>query len=154
MLRAFTVVLLESFKSWLLFLVALLGLIDTLEQLLDRRFLLRLSMTLQRRYLAHSNFLSTTSLALSLALHLLFCSVRRSLYGGRKQTHTNRGNKFNVKDKTHFKEKHDLLQRAVSAADNCRQLPTTALKIMLGRLPDVQLKVLSIIMVEINTSIQ
>ena len=109
MLRAFTVVLLESFKSWLLFLVALLGLIDTLEQLLDRRFLLRLSMTLQRRYLAHSNFLSTTLLALSLALHLLFCSVRRSLYGGRKQTHTNRGNKFNVKDKTPFKEKHDLL---------------------------------------------
>ena len=41
-------------------------------------------MTWRRRYLAQSNFLSTTSLAWSLALHLLFCSVRRSLYGGKR----------------------------------------------------------------------
>ena len=39
MLRAFTVGLLESFKSCLVFLVALLGLIDTLAQLLAWRSL-------------------------------------------------------------------------------------------------------------------
>ena len=67
--------------------MALSGLIDTLAQLLAWRFLLWLSITWWRRYLTQSNFLSSTSLAWSLALHL-FCSVRRSLYGGRKYTHT------------------------------------------------------------------
>ena len=63
----------ESSKSCLLFLVAPPGLIDTLAQLLAWRSLLWLSMTWRRRYLTQSNFLSTTSLAWSLALHLLFC---------------------------------------------------------------------------------
>ena len=40
MLRAFTVGLLESSKSWLLFLAVLPGLIDTLAQLLAWRSLL------------------------------------------------------------------------------------------------------------------
>ena len=40
MLRAFTVGLLESSKSWLLFLAVLPGLIDTLAQLLALRSLL------------------------------------------------------------------------------------------------------------------
>ena len=84
MLRAFTVGLLESSKNWLLFLAVLPGLIDTLAQLLAWRSLLWLSMTWRRRYLTQSHFLSTASLDWSLVLHLLFCSVRRSLYGGRK----------------------------------------------------------------------
>ena len=54
---------LESFKSCLLLLVALPGLIDTLAQLLARRFLLWLTMTWRQRFLTQSNFLSTTSLA-------------------------------------------------------------------------------------------
>ena len=61
--RAFTVGLLESFTSSLLFLVALPRLIDTLAQLLAWRSLLRLSMTWPRRYLTQSHFLSTASLA-------------------------------------------------------------------------------------------
>ena len=64
--------LLESFKSCLLLLVALPGLIDTLAQLLAWRSLLWLSMTWRRGYLTQSNFLSTTSLPWSLALHFLF----------------------------------------------------------------------------------
>ena len=79
-LRAFTVVLLKSFKSCLLFVVALPGLIYTLAQLLALRYMLCLSITWRRRYLTQSY------LAWSLALHL-FCSVRRSLYGERKYTH-------------------------------------------------------------------
>ena len=88
MLCIFTVGSLESFKSCLLFLVALPGLIDSLAQLLAWRSLLWFSMTWRRRYLTQSHFLSTTSLDWSLALYLLFCSVRRSLYGGRKEIHT------------------------------------------------------------------
>ena len=82
---------LESFKSFLLLLVVLSGLIDTLAQLLAGRSLLWLSVTWRRRSLTESHFLSTTSLVWSLALRLLFCSVRRSLYSGRKytKTHTN-----------------------------------------------------------------
>ena len=64
---------LESSKSFLLLLVALPGLIDTLVQLLGWRSLLWLVITWRRRYLTQSNFLSTTSLAWSLELHLLFC---------------------------------------------------------------------------------
>ena len=79
---------LEIFKSCLLLLVALSSLIDTLAQLLAWMSLLWLSMTWRRRNLTHSKFLSTTLLAWSLALHLLFFSVSRSLYGGRKYTHT------------------------------------------------------------------
>ena len=73
MLRAFTVGFLEIFKSCLLLLVVPPGLIDTLAQLLAWRSLLWLSMMWRWRYLTQSNFLSTTSLAWSLALHLLFC---------------------------------------------------------------------------------
>ena len=82
MLCTFTVGSLESFKSCLLFLVALLGLIDSLAQLLAWRSLLWLSMTWRRRYLTQSNFLSTTSLAWSLALHLLFCFSQKPLRWG------------------------------------------------------------------------
>ena len=81
---------LECFRSCLLLLVALPGLIDTLTQLLARKPLLWLYMTGQRRYLTQSHFLSTASQAWSLKLHLLFGSVRRSLYGGRKFTYTHR----------------------------------------------------------------
>ena len=63
----------ESFKNCLLFLVAPPGLIDTLAQLLTWRSLLWLSMIWWWMYLTQSDFLSTTSLAWSLALHLLFC---------------------------------------------------------------------------------
>ena len=70
------------------FLVAPPGLIDTFARLLAWRSLLWLSMIWWWIYLTQSGFLSTTSLAWSLALHLLFVSTRRSLYGGRKSTHT------------------------------------------------------------------
>ena len=63
---------LDSYKSCLLLLVALPGLIDTLAQLLAWRSLLWLSMTWRWRYLTESSLLRTTSLAWSLALHLLF----------------------------------------------------------------------------------
>ena len=89
MLRAFTVGFLESFKSCLTLLATLPGLIDALAQLLRWRSLVWLSMTWRWRYLIQSHFFSTTSLTWSLAVHLLFCSVRISLYGWRKQTHTN-----------------------------------------------------------------
>ena len=79
---------LESFKSCLLLLVSRPGLNDTLAQLLAWMSLLWLPMTWRRRYLSQNHFLSTISLAWSLVLHLLFCSVKRSFYGGRKQTHT------------------------------------------------------------------
>ena len=80
---------LESFKSCLLLLVALSSLIDTLAQLLAWRFLLWLSMTWRRRYLTQNNFLSTTSLAWSLALHLLFCfSQEKPLRWKEIHTHT------------------------------------------------------------------
>ena len=79
---------LESSKSCLLLLVALPGIIDTLAQLLAWRSLLWLSTMCRQRYLTQSNFLSATSLAWSLALYLLFCSVRRRLYSGRKYIHT------------------------------------------------------------------
>ena len=63
MLHAFTVGLLKSFKSCLLFLAALPGLTETLEQLLAWSSLLLLSMTWRQRYLTQNNFLSTTSFA-------------------------------------------------------------------------------------------
>ena len=79
----------ESSKSCLLFLVAPPGLIDTLAQLLAWRSLLWLSMTWRRRYLTQSNFLSTTLLAWSLALHLLFCfSQEKPLRWKEINTHT------------------------------------------------------------------
>ena len=73
---------LESSKSCLLFLVALPGLIDTLAQLLAWRYLLWVSMTLQ-----HSNFLSTASLAWSLAF-VLFQLGEASTVEGNPYTHT------------------------------------------------------------------
>ena len=80
---------LKSSKSCLLLLVALPGIIDTLAQLLAWRSLLWLSMMWWQRYLTQSNFLSTTSLAWSLALHLLFCfSQGKSLRWKETHTHT------------------------------------------------------------------
>ena len=80
---------LESSKSCLLLLVAPPGLIDTPAQLLAWMSLLWLSMTWRWRYLTQSNFLSTTSLAWSLALHLLFCfSQGKSLRWKETHTHT------------------------------------------------------------------
>ena len=80
---------LESSKSCLLLRVAAPGLIDTLAQLLAWRALLWLSMMWRWRYLAQSNFLSTTSLAWSLALHLvLFQSGEASTVEGNKHAHT------------------------------------------------------------------
>ena len=69
--------------------MALPGLIDTPAQLLAWRSLLWLSMTWRRRCLTHSNFLSTTSLIWSLALHLLFCfSQEKPLRWKEINTHT------------------------------------------------------------------
>ena len=67
--------------SPLLILAALLGLTDTLCTVAS---LMVLAMTWPRRYLAQNYFVSITSLTWTLALQLLFCSVRRSLYGERK----------------------------------------------------------------------
>ena len=79
----------ESSKSCLLFLVAPPGLIDTLAQLLAWRSLLWLSMIWWWMYLTQSDFLSTTSLAWSLALHLLFCfSQEKPLRWKEIKTHT------------------------------------------------------------------
>ena len=55
-------------------------------QLLAWRSLLWLSMTWWQRFLTQKFFLSIPSLTWSLALHLLFCSVTRSIYGERKET--------------------------------------------------------------------
>ena len=80
---------LESSKSCLLLLVALSGLIDTLAQLLAWRSLLWLSMIWWWMYLTQYDFLSTTSLFWSLALHLLFClSQEKPLRWKRINTHT------------------------------------------------------------------
>ena len=86
---------LESIKSCLLLLVALPGLIDTLAQLLAWRSLLWLSMTSRRRYSTQSNFFSTTSLAWSLALYLLFYFSQEKPLRGKEihpptHTHTHR----------------------------------------------------------------
>ena len=82
---------LESSKSCLLLLVALPGLIDTLAQLLAWRSLLWLSMIWWWMYLTQSDFLSTTSLAWPLALHLLFCfSQEKSLRWKEIHTHIHR----------------------------------------------------------------
>ena len=80
---------LGSIKSCLVLLVTLPRLIDTLAQLLAWSSLLWLSMMWRRRYLTQSNFLSTTSLAWSLALHLLFCfSQEKPLRWKEIHTHT------------------------------------------------------------------
>ena len=90
---------LESFKSCLLLLVALPGLIDTLAQLLAWRSLLWLSMIWWWMYLTQSDFLSTTSLAWSLALRLLFCFSQEKplrLKEINTHTHTHTVSKFLV----------------------------------------------------------
>ena len=66
---------LESFKSCLLLLVTLPGLIDTLAQLLAWRSLLWLSMTWRRRYLTQNYFLSILSLTWTLAF-ICFVEVK------------------------------------------------------------------------------
>ena len=103
---------LESFKSCLLLLVALPGLIDTLAQLLASRSLLWLSITWCQRYLTQSNFLSTTSLAWSLALHLLFFSVREAFtVEGNKQTHTH----IHTHTHTHTHTQRQLSNNCINA---------------------------------------
>ena len=77
---------LESLKSCRLLLMALPGLIDTLAQVPARRSLLCLWWW--QKFLTQKYFLITTLLAWSLTLHLLLCSVKRSLYSERKYTHT------------------------------------------------------------------
>ena len=80
---------LESSKGCLLLLVGFPVLIDTLSQLLAWRSLLWLFNKWRRRYLTQSNFLSTASLAWSLALHLLFCfSQEKPLQWKEISTHT------------------------------------------------------------------
>ena len=72
-----------------LLLVVLPSLINTLAQLLAWGSLLWLSVMWRQRYLTQSNFLSTTSLALSLALHLLFCfNQQKPLQWKEINTHT------------------------------------------------------------------
>ena len=85
--------------------MALPSLIDTFAQLLAWKSLLWLSMIRRQRYLTQSHFLSITLLAWSLALHLLFCSVRRCLYGGRKYTHTNTPTSFLVSIQENMNQK-------------------------------------------------
>ena len=80
----------ESSKSCLLFLVAPPGLIDTLAQLLAWRSLLWLSMTWRRRYLTQNHFLSTKSLAWSLALHYFVQSGEALMVEGNKHTHSSK----------------------------------------------------------------
>ena len=80
----------ESSKSCLLFLVAPPGLIDTLAQLIAWRSLL-LSMIWWWMYLTQTDFLRTTSLVWSLALHSLFClSQEKPLRWKEINTHTHR----------------------------------------------------------------
>ena len=98
---------LESSKSCLLFLVAPPGLIDTLAQLLAWRSLLWLSMIWWWMYLTQSDFLSTTSLAWSLVLHLLFCfSQEKPLWWKEIRAHTH--------TYTHTHRGKQLLLRAVA----------------------------------------
>ena len=78
----------ESFKSFLLLLMALPGSTDTLAQLLVWRSLLWLSMMWRWRYLKQSNFLSTTLLAWFLALHLFCFSQEKPLWWEEINTHT------------------------------------------------------------------
>ena len=59
----------------------------SLAQLLAWRFFLWFSLKWRQRSLVQKYFSSIASLTRTLALHLLFCSVRRSLYGERKQKH-------------------------------------------------------------------
>ena len=97
---------LESIKSCLLLLVALPGLIDTLAQLLAWRSLLWLSMTWRRRYSTQSNFFSTTSLAWSLALYLLFYFSQEKPLRGKEihpptHTHTHRHTHRQTHTQTH-----------------------------------------------------
>ena len=87
----------ESSKSCFLFLVARPGLIDTFAQLEAWRSLLWLSMIWRRMYLTQRDFLSTASLAWSLALHLLFCfsqekPLRWNEINTHKHTHRYRTN--------------------------------------------------------------
>ena len=85
-----------------LLLVALPGLIDTLAQLLAWRSLLWLSMMWRQRYLTQSNFLSTTSLAWYLTLHLLFCfNQEKPLQWKEINTHTRTHTRARVRAHTH-----------------------------------------------------
>ena len=90
----------ESFKSCLLLLVALPGLIDTLAQLLAWRFLLRLSMTWVTQNHTWHRVISSAQHCWPDLWHYIyyFISVRRSLYGWRKYTHTQVSCKCNLVD--------------------------------------------------------
>ena len=78
----------SSSRYLFLLLVAPPSLIDTLAQLLTWRSLLWLPMTWRWRYLRQSNFLSTKSLAWSLALHLFCFSQEKPLRRKEINTHT------------------------------------------------------------------
>ena len=78
---------------------------DTLLQLLVCYDCLWLPMTWRQRSLTQKYFLSTGSLAWSLAFHLLFCSVMRSLYSGRKQGNKHKHTHTHTHTHTH---KHTL----------------------------------------------
>ena len=78
----------ESSKSSLTPLGAVPGLIDTLAQLLAWRSLIWLFMTWRRGYLTQNNFLSTTSLAWSLALDFFFFFHSGEAFTVEVNTHT------------------------------------------------------------------
>ena len=86
MLRAFTV----GFRKFIrvtFYYVALPRLIDAFAQLLAWIFLLWLSITWWQRYLTQKIPSANYRWPEPLALHLLFCSVRRSFYVEKKQKH-------------------------------------------------------------------
>ena len=86
MLRAFT----DGFRKFSELCFTSLGSArfnwHSFAQFLAWSSLLWLSMTWQQRFFTQKYFLSTTSLACSSALNLLFCSARSSLYGEKKET--------------------------------------------------------------------
>ena len=89
MLCAFSVGFLESFKSCLLFLVALPCLIDTLAPLLAWRSLLWLSTTWRRRYLTQNHFLQYNIAGLIFGItFIVLISQEKSLRWKQINTHT------------------------------------------------------------------
>ena len=84
MLSAFPVSFQKVHKSCLLLLVALLGSIDTLCKVVGLKVPAMIVYDVATKVLDTEVFPQHTIADLTLALHLLFCSVRRSLYGERK----------------------------------------------------------------------
>ena len=97
---------LEIFKSFILLLVSLLGLLETLAQLLAWRSLLWLSIIRRQRYLTQSSFFSATLLAWSLALHLLSCfSQEKHLWWKEIHTHRDTHTHTHTHTNTHARNK-------------------------------------------------